>query len=244
MKSKSKVNSLTAVIVAFGSLVWAANAATVIYTHSGSADPDTQGWTQDFSGADEAGLTIPEAAWRISDKSTSGGFTQYRQVPSFSVTSDATTGGWELSLRLRVVRSFGGSTPDSGDGIFAGVILNGQAFEMLFRQSSVSDADTIVTLGASSYELEGLGDTYQDYLMVYDPTSMTADVFVNGVERISNINGVASVTADRVAFGASGTATTGSGDFASLVFSTVPEPSTATLLGLACVFGLTRRLRR
>lgn len=51
------------------------------------------------------------------------------------------------------------------------------------------------------YRVEGGADQYNLYEMVYDPANDTVDIFVNGVERISDYpgNNVASANSTRVA---------------------------------------------
>lgn len=57
---------------------------------------------------------------------------------------------------------------------------------------ALADAGTTYTAPSASpykYTVTGGADQYNTYDMVYDPVTGTVDVFVNGVERISDYPG-------------------------------------------------------
>jgi hypothetical protein len=83
--------------------------------------------------------------------------------------------------------------------------------------------------------------------LVYDPIAHSADLFVDGIERLSDFTGFSYTTDTSVGFGSGSSSDTGQGNFGSVQFevNTVPEPSSAVLWGLGVSFvGLCRLLRR
>ena len=111
------------------------------------------------------------------------------------------------------------------------------------------DGDPIVRLRTNisgnvgiEFEVEGAAGTYNDYDLVFDPGSGTADLFINNVEQISDYSGAAFASATRVVFGAGRSPGLGEGRYQSVDFSVVPEPGTAALLGLGLLgIGFRRR---
>lgn len=224
------------VVITFSAV---ASQAAVVFNHSGSIDPATEGWTVDNNQA--ATAAIGSDSWRLRDTSPSGGWTHYRQVPDAATNVAASTGGWILTTEARFVDNT--PRPNSAGAMFADYIAGGAGFAMLFHRES--DGDPTVTFGGSSFTIEGVGElVYNEYSIVFDPGAGSADLFVNGVEQISDVPGTATVAADRVAWGASGTVTEGVGDFAAVSFEVVPEPSTSALIVGSALILLRCRRRR
>src|SRR5437879_3933932 len=102
-----------------------------------------------------------------------------------------------------------------------------------------SDGDPIVYLVLVgdrslwlSYALEGVGSTYHLYELRFDPTTHSADLFVDEIERLSNYGGFSIA----VFWGAGSSADTGQVNYNLVRFEvasaqTVPEPDTAYLFG-------------
>ena len=84
--------------------------AAVVFNHSGSTDPLTEGWTS--IGNQAATAAIGSESWRIRDTSPTGGFTQYEQVSDISGSATAASD--------RVAWGASGSGPE-GVGDFAEV---------------------------------------------------------------------------------------------------------------------------
>jgi hypothetical protein len=109
---------------------------------------------------------------------------------------------------------------------------------------SEADGDPIVLLfdGGGShpnftgprYTLQGAGSTYHRYDLVFDPVNDSADLFVDGVERVSDFPGYA-LAATTFGFGNGSSADTGQGNFNAVQFIVVPEPASVLLFGLAIV---------
>lgn len=225
--------------------------ASVIALHSGSTDPTTEGWT--FVGAG-TGITtgaINDAgtpAWFVNDDSTvSGSIGMYQ----FDVnTSDAALGnsaGWSLSTTMRNV-----DVPDTESGSTIVIYRDGSTSWQL-QFGSESDGDPVVLARTSltndligtKYVLQGAGNTFNTFQLVYDPLLGSADLFVNGIEQISDYSGFALTQTPTLFWGSGRSPDTGRGNYSSVSFSTsaVPIPSAAWLFGsgLLGLMGMARR---
>ena len=169
-----------------------------IFEHLGNTDPTTEGWTQagpTVSGISAGPLTNDSGfdAWFVDDNSTvQGSSLLYSQVPTDSQIAQASAVGWTLRIRLRVV--------DVSDGVDSSVVAeyaNGTR-RYTIDWGSDSDGDPIILLATDSSEgvftgpsftLEGTGGGYHLYELVFDAVAGTADLFVDGIERISDYAG-------------------------------------------------------
>ena len=121
--------------------------------------------------------------------------------------------GWTLSTRLRVV-----DTPDAVD-FSVSANFNVDTINYGFAFGSEADGDPIVLLTTGfdglnavgpTFTLEGSGGGYHQYDLVFDPVSGTADLFVDGIERISEYGGYTFVNGlERISFGAQQSNSTG-----------------------------------
>lgn len=242
--STSFASKLPALLLA--AAVAPAMAATV-FQHTGSTDPTTEGWavlgpgTAVTSGplANDNGTGL--AAWFVNDASTAeGSALQYRAFPTAAQAADALAFGWQLTANLRVV-----NVPDTADDSVSVEYLAGtHRFDMRF--GSQADGDPIVNFpGGPTFALEGGGSGYHLYSLVFDPTAGLADLFIDGVEHVSNFAGFAEVSSPEVAWGGRASAATGHGNYNLIQFvSFVPEPSTyALLLASGALVLVTRRWR-
>ncbi|RMH07426.1 MAG: PEP-CTERM sorting domain-containing protein [Nitrospirae bacterium] len=129
---------------------------------------------------------------------------------------------------------------------------------MFFTSNAQGDPTVTLFDGGSnpSFTLNGVGPGYHLYELVFDPSTSTASLFVEGIERISGWPGrnVSSGQGPYVFWGSGQDNDTGEGRYNLVTFSVntapnpapVPEPSTLLLLGsgLALVVGFGRRWRR
>lgn len=220
---------------------------TTIYQHTGAQDPTTEGWvaigagTGVTTGAVFNDLGTGTDAWFVNDSSTVGGsFTVYSQTPTAEINTQAATLGWTLSVVLRMA---GSSVPSPFDGgVFADYINGTTDYSMSFEREADGDP-TVYLLGGGSFTLEGAGDSsYNLFELVYNPAAGSADLFVNGVERVGGYTGTPTALS-RVGWGANGSSTTGIGNFSEVSFFVVPEPSRSVMVLLGFSVWLTRRRR-
>ena len=99
-----------------------------------------------------------------------------------------------------------------------------------------SDGDPIVramtgqsgnTILGPTFTLQSAGSGYHLYELIYDPVAGSADLFVDGIERISDFEGLALVVAPNVGWGAGSSADVGEGRYNLVQFevTSVPEAS-------------------
>lgn len=244
------------VVVAFACLSSTALGDLVNVKHVGSSDPTTQGWTQGGGGAGtSAGPLINDAgsgldAWFVDDSSTSGGL-GYAALLSAPEVDLANTLGWSLTTTLRI--------PNALETAAVSPFLlyaNGTTrWQMAFGSDAEGDPLVLLMDGGgsfpnftgASFTLEGVGNGYHTYELVFDPDEASADLFIDGTERISDYAGFAFVEPAGIGWGTGSSADTGRGHFNLVEFSVVPEPSGFLFGGLvaalASVLGGKRRLR-
>ncbi len=137
-------------------------------------------------------------AWNTSDQtSTLGVFYQYHRDFTGAEQQSAATEGWTLSIRARMVDDFGGTKSCFVD--FADA--NGMRFLLFFALDSNHDL-VVSPEGLSPINLttNGLGwAAYHLYEITFDPTTATADFYVDHVKMnaspwsptpVSGLNGV------------------------------------------------------
>jgi hypothetical protein len=226
--------------------------AVVVFEHTGATDPTTEGWSA---------LAVPNPpftdwgpifndggsgfdAWFIDDDASFGGsFLAASAVPSAAHNAIAIADGWTLRARLRV--------PDASEqgNSSTTVLYSDGADEYLMMFGSDADSDPLVRLytggpgGAPegpTFTLEGAGNGYHLYELIFDPVAGSADLWVDGIERISDYAGVVQPST-RVVWGSAGSITEGRVHY-NLVQWEIPNqpPSLPSLsgLGIAMLLGL------
>ncbi|NKB20980.1 MAG: PEP-CTERM sorting domain-containing protein [Alphaproteobacteria bacterium] len=237
-------------LLASAVLVFAVPAnATTIFEYSGSGDPTAQGWSEGVGagGGTSAGPVGGESAWFVEDSSTAGASTlTYGQNPTAGNNVDAATNGWSLTTRLKMITG----TVGIHNSIFTDYIDGSTQWVMDFDVAP--DGDPVVYLGFGagrpSFEVDGGAGQYHTYSLVFDPIAGSADLFVDGIERISDHGGIAAA-ASRVAWGAGASNATGRANFESVTFdinaAEIPEPGALAIYGLGLVgLGFARRRTR
>ncbi len=212
----------------------------LIRQHEGAANPLDENW--DLFGSGSGIIEGPVVddpiggldAWNIDDASTSGGtLRSYQAVPTAEQMQYAADNGWVFSVNLRVVDS-----PDAVDAsIYFEYAANTNELDRRFPVIFGSDGngDPIVELyGDRRQTLAGLGDGYHLYELVYDPAAGSADLFVDGVETLSDYEGIDNIGLARIIWGANQSGSIGNGNYNSVYFrNTLQEvlPGDANLDG-------------
>jgi len=202
----------------------------VAYRHQGANNPINEGWgvTPGDTGAGIAETALnPDPvggldAWAIDDTSTASSTRLRYEVPLSAIQlGDSDVRGWTLRLILRVVEPAGAAV-DAVDASIITEVSEGpgdRRYALIFGTDPAGDGDPVVSVfggpssvssGPSSYTLEGVGDTYQEYRMTVDPVTGLATVWVGGVPRISSYAGVdAGTVAPRLNWGSGQSNSTG-----------------------------------
>jgi hypothetical protein len=247
----------TACLVAGTLLAGPGAHATSVFLHQGALNPVTdEGWTGYIGtgGATTAAPVVNDLgsgydAWAVDDNSTA--FDTLRYYYEDLTTAEVNEGnlaGWRLSFRVRVV-----NTPDALATINVGGInylwsdvaatYRDGSRDWYLGIASQADGDPIIRLPnstsslASTYALEGGGSGYHLYELVYDPSAASADLFVDGVELVSNIVGNTTAAGQkRVMWGAMHSPDTGQGNYNFVRFANSPAPAPVPVPGAALLF--------
>jgi hypothetical protein len=167
--------------------------------HVGATDPLTEGFGGGQIGtpvSNDGGTGLD--AWRIA--SANGGGDYYASALTAGEMQAALTRGWKLTARMRL---------ESGAGY---AVVDFQGAGPRFQIALIKDAngDTVVRLPTSGdpfvgldYTLVGSQSTYHLYELVYDPSRQRADLYVDGIRRISDYAGFSWFPIGSVYFGAS-----------------------------------------
>ena len=152
----------------------------------GAVDPASYGWffnrvvpTVIQGPIDD--LALP--AWQIEDLSTdSGSRGWWAFLLGPAVAERARDEGWCLDAQVSVTNEFG-----EGDTQFIAYMATSQTFRLMLRQEPMGVTRvTFVSDIAPSPSFITAPGVFHDYRLVFDPATQTADLWVDGVEVISD----------------------------------------------------------
>ncbi len=213
---------------------------TLLFQHFGATDPTSEGFTLIRNGnpslapvTNDLGLD----SWAIR-LNTDADIGLYDRILSAQEQA-ALTGGWILSLTLRVVAPFDAPTV----GIFASLSTGTDAFPLIFFGAQ-PDGDPILRVGNAQYALEGSGSGYHHYQFRYDAGVGRASLWVDGDLLATDIAGSPYAGA-RFSWGG-GQHPPGSAyaNWNEVSLWAVPEPSSLALCICGGAFWLAARYRR
>jgi hypothetical protein len=150
----------------------AAGQGTLIAQHSGSANPTAEGFSLSGFGTPQCGPVANDQGLNAWSTVVSNSSAQYGEFLGSLTGQD-----WLLTVTLRVV------TTNLGVGAFDVVINTGSSFFGLGFGSDAYGNQT--TYGITN----GGGSIYNTYELLYNSTSDTASLWINGVEQRSAIQG-------------------------------------------------------
>ena len=220
--------------------------AQVLYSNMGSADPSSNGRTAEIGSGNTAGPLLDDNgtgvdSWFTDDAGTnSDSRSSYKAVPTAPELELLSTQGWTLSALLRLP-----NPSDNIDGSPVLVFRNGtRSYDLYF--GTQPDGDPVVhlqdaltaTAGISgqTIPLEGIGDGYHLFELVYDPIQGSADLFVDSVALSMAYTGYAA-SFTHVGWGNFSSSGTGRGNFAFVSLAAI-EPVPAASVGSRLLLGL------
>lgn len=176
-------------------LVGSPAVAEEIISHDGASDPVSEGFTDDLQGVSLSGPVLGDLG--LDAYAVGGTGMQRFGTGNFDAATRAALldRGWRMRVRLRVA-----AAPDER-GLVAVNLENvgGRRYDMNFGLDANGDTfvrlnQTIVTnpqlTGVGpTHTLVGSGSTYHEFELVYDPDAGSADLFVDGVEVMSDYEG-------------------------------------------------------
>lgn len=236
-------------------------ASTVLFSHSGSTNPSTEGWNRTSTTTVEAGAYTDNGheVWRVYDPGLAAGsgvYTNLTYVASLNAAlkDSVIESGWQLSATLSM------PTDDPNDSIawsngsntWVGFIVNDgdtgnrRAWALTFGRDV--DGKTLLSAYGSGGALT-LDPGYHDYSMLYDPLTSLATITVDGEVWKTYTGGVISGTGTNQVYwgdnnGQSATQTPRAAYYESIELSIAPEPSRLAFLLLGAAGLCTARRRR
>ena len=215
---------------------------TIIAQHSGANDPTTEGFGS--YGTGQAGGVINDLGYNAWVTPWA-----YRSSRGYGASiNNIADVNWILSVTVRI------ATTNTDPGIFSAIVDTGASSSPLFSLQFGSDSsgNPIVETGGSNgiqynYTLTDAGSTYNNYQLVYDAGTETANLWVNGTEELSGIAGRFGPTSASFGWGGNSsyqTSGTSQANWSLVSLEITPEPSAISLLFLGGVFLIYVRNRK
>jgi hypothetical protein len=190
----------------------------IIVQHSGSADPTAEGFSFASFGTMSVGPSGTNA-WNTTVSSSSTIDYMYSLTPQQQ--SETIGVDWILSFNLQSLESGSGANAFvelNSFGVFVGSETNGDPFVDGTRSNPV-------------FVLNGSGDGYHNYQLVYTATTGDVALWIDGVEQISNFFPEPATGISQVEFG-EGQIGPASDNWNLVSLEVVPEPSAISLIFL------------
>lgn len=192
----------------------ASGQGTLIFQHLGASDPVSEGAS--LVGTGTTGPVLGD--FGFDSWSVSGGAIFYQSALTPQQLTMIAANDWTISLKLRVVNSASFISLRTGTG---GFIMN------LYSQP---DGDPVVsTTQGLTYALEGGGPGYHDYALNYSVSLDKADLWIDGVQRLSGIGASSSYTGATFNWGIAQVPVTATANWNLVSLTVVPEPSSVAL---------------
>ena len=215
-------------VLVFSAARWSYGQGTLLAGHFGTNNPTTEGYTLSSGGTPSLSpvTDLGMDAWSIglnTDVDLAGYEKQFNAQEQMLLGS----GGWELSLTLRILEPFRARN----GGTFAIFYTGTQYFFLTF--GAQSDGDPALRLQGISYFLDEVGSAYHTYQLRNDAASGITSFWVDGAQFLSEVAGTTHPNAASFAWGGGqrpGGSTYANWSEASL--SVIPEPSSILLLSL------------
>lgn len=236
-----------------------ANAATLLFSHTGAANPTTEGWT--FGGTVQTGAITNDQgsgvdAWRVYEQGGTNSGT-YNRTLTTSQLSEALLTGWTLDATIRFVPPdpLAASGPSNNAWctllIDEGVAGKRELYGLYFGNDA--EGNTLVRpYGGVGSVIYTVSPGYHDYSLVWDPVTQLASFYIDGELKSSDYTGatIDNVNQTRVYWGDNTTTSVTPGRGAHYAYvgltvgtAMVPEPGRLSLVMLAAVGCLWRRRR-
>ena len=211
-----------------------ASEATVVAEHVGNKDPsqgDTTQWERVANGkaASEEPVDGPLPAWRVTDSGNAVLF--YRYLPTEEQQKMAEDRGWKLSVKCRLNAPASEKPTSSVIAGYTDLKRNRRFYLAINSNSSGEPVIIFDNRGDSSKAppctVSGLkASDFHLYELVYDPTSKSASLFVDGARQATDIpsSTMNSKSVSCISWGSADTAGTGAGDFNLVRFEIPSSP--------------------
>lgn len=221
--------------------------AADVFLHQGNADPLTEGWLHNEGRDSLVGpLTwdMGYDAWYVDDNSTiSGSADYYYQLLTLQQTGAGLSAGWQATIRVRM--------PELADTMEGSVSFSYSTENWRWQLNFGSDnlgSQTVLARTDDVYPPMGVsvvagGAGYHLYEIVFDPEFNSADVFIDGAERITDWHGFELFRDPYISFGSMASSDIGQGNYNLVRFEILPEPATVAFVGAGLV-GIVARARK
>jgi len=224
MKTRRNIDLSIGSLVLVCAIRIAHGQASFIIQHSGAIDPVSEGFTLTLGPSGAVGPVFADQGLNSWSVISSGVPVNYFQSLTPQQQLSITDAAWTLSATLRVVQA-----PQISLALYAGSQRYGMTFEL------EPDGDPIVNTHSTLSPvlvLDGAGSGYHDYELAYDSATGQASLWVDGVERVTDITSVSGDFGWGVIWGATIQGSVSEANWNHVSLEVVPEPSSLTLVGL------------